>query len=1630
MKRVALLMAALSLVFQASAVPVSVSEARQAAQAWASRGAVLGARLGAGVERASALSLASGEKAYAVKMTGGGTVFVAADDDLGPIVAFTAATNDFSAVDERSPLWALLNRDAALRAFVRTNAAAQASLRAAKAATAASAKTVASSATTHVMSAPDDLRVAPLVQSQWSQEDADGKLCYNLYTPILKTGRHAACGCVATAMAQIMRYHAFPTASVEPVTHTCYVNIYAATKARDPDCVTNLTTQAGVYDWANMPLKPADGVTDAQCEAIGKLTSDAGISVFMLYGGDSDGSSGAYYCLIPNALMGVFGYANAAFYAADEITANAGAMKRAMFSNIDAGYPVLMGISGVAVGGHAIVGDGYGYQDGTLYVHLNMGWSGQDDYWYNLPNVDCYYNFTIFDDLIFNIFPTAADGAESATLSGRVTDEAGAALAGAAVRVYEAGTTTLVTNGVTSATGVYGFLVPAGTFDVEFEKAGCPVERVASVRAAATTTEKQELIASIVESLNWNETYPDIPVVTSVGNAYGVDATIVEPRARIVLGPVTNVYATLDKALAAAKAFVAGDAPGVAIEVLGELPLGATATIDFPCALTTAADAADGASVVRAGTAALAVASGGTLALSNVTFAANSSTAVTVASGGCLAVASDVDFGVTPSIAAVTTADASGFVMAGELTAGFAIDCAAAPDVGGIFGMARCDYLTASNSAAMVSNVRDTLGETRGVAVEEGGVIRLEWADGVLVPLADSAGYFVDATGATNTAARLDRVFEKYASLRTAGKIGDSGEIVVRNLADLTLTNRVAVSGSLALRAETAGVTIASLGGAAGFDVGDGATLNVTGISFDGYTGDSLFRVDGGTLNLAAVEILNATGTNRYSGAVAVLKGAASLSNSVISNGNASGIWYTPAGTQKKRDSSGGGVFLEDAGCSLALADTAIVDCEAKTFGGGVYAGAGATVTLAGDVNVTDNVSQLGDDNLCLIETDNAEASLTLIRAVTGAVGVRWKALPGTSPRSIEGGAFATGAASVLAASASAFANDADATLVAAVDEDAAALVWATPQEDSREVEPSVATVKVIPADGDDARYYANLADAAAMLTGDATIELLADDTLTEDAEIAYAVTLRSSAGASWTVSRATDSDAAIAVVTNAALTVTNVTLSGGAGPFLRARGGELTLSDGATVRDVSGAASRDASAVWVGEGATFTMTDGAVISNCENAYFVPGLPTEAGWGGGLYVERAKAYLLGGTVTGCAAWLGGGVMAGSESEIFVSGAVQIDGNVRFEENDGAAVRSSQADDFAVSKNSRLVLSDVFTGDIGYVPGVLVPSNVFGVVASDFSGTDAQLANSAHGFTHDLTGDVGLAMMPESGSGEKILVWSDAVDANGNVTVNGTNYVMVSGGATLTAAVTDSTTSLTYTGAAQTPTLEGHGFVVSVTAQTNAGDYTATLTPKAGFAWDDGTTTARTVNWTIAKATYDMRGITFESQTVAYDGEPHSLAISGTLPDGVTVSYTGNGQTEVGEYTVTATFTIADPANYEAIPALTATLTIVEKVDPPEPDPPTPSVVTNVPTPIAFQSIERLAEGSWRLVVTNRVPWCWYRLLSTDDLTKGFTTTNAWEQASADATPAWTNDVETTVEARFWRAEGKEGEVGE
>ena len=144
---------------------------------------------------------------------------------------------------------------------------------------------------------------------------------------------------------------------------------------------------------------------------------------------------------------------------------------------------------------------------------------------------------------------------------------------------------------------------------------------------------------------------------------------------------------------------------------------------------------------------------------------------------------------------------------------------------------------------------------------------------------------------------------------------------------------------------------------------------------------------------------------------------------------------------------------------------------------------------------------------------------------------------------------------------------------------------------------------------------------------------------------------------------------------------------------------------------------------------------------------------------------------------------------------------------------------------------------------------------------------------------------------------------------------------------ITIAVPEAIRGLVYNGQEQTGVAaDGNKYTVTGGSATNAGTYTATvmLADEENYAWLDDFNGV--ISYTIAKAEYDMSHITFDDIVFVEDGSKKGIYVSGALPQGVTVSYQGNEQITCGRYTVIASF-IGDEENYEAIPDLTAALTI-------------------------------------------------------------------------------------------------------
>ncbi|TJY65521.1 PKD domain-containing protein [Sphingobacterium alkalisoli] len=103
---------------------------------------------------------------------------------------------------------------------------------------------------------------------------------------------------------------------------------------------------------------------------------------------------------------------------------------------------------------------------------------------------------------------------------------------------------------------------------------------------------------------------------------------------------------------------------------------------------------------------------------------------------------------------------------------------------------------------------------------------------------------------------------------------------------------------------------------------------------------------------------------------------------------------------------------------------------------------------------------------------------------------------------------------------------------------------------------------------------------------------------------------------------------------------------------------------------------------------------------------------------------------------------------------------------------------------------------------------------------------------------------------------------------------------------------------------------------------NSRTYVGTQMVTATIFGSNYTELVLTADLEITPAT--ITGITFEDASFVYDGTAKSLAITGTLPAGTTVSYTNNTHTNAGTYNITAN--IEGGNNYNDL-SLTANLTI-------------------------------------------------------------------------------------------------------
>jgi hypothetical protein len=199
--------------------------------------------------------------------------------------------------------------------------------------------------------------VNPLIQTRWDQSPY-----YNAQCP-----SNSVTGCVATAMAQVMKFWNYPAtgSGFHSYNHPQYGTLSAN--------YGNTT-----YQWSSMP----NSVTSSN-NAVATLMYHCGVSVNMNYNIASAGGSSAQTLDVVNALKTYFNYSTSiqGLYRTSYTDSQWIALLKV---ELDAGRPIQYAGTGSG-GGHSFVCDGY---DVNNYFHFNWGWSGNSDAYFLLNSLN------------------------------------------------------------------------------------------------------------------------------------------------------------------------------------------------------------------------------------------------------------------------------------------------------------------------------------------------------------------------------------------------------------------------------------------------------------------------------------------------------------------------------------------------------------------------------------------------------------------------------------------------------------------------------------------------------------------------------------------------------------------------------------------------------------------------------------------------------------------------------------------------------------------------------------------------------------------------------------------------------------------------------------------------------------------------------------------------------------------------------------------------------------------------------------------------------------------------------------------------------------------------------------------
>lgn len=217
--------------------------------------------------------------------------------------------------------------------------------------------------------------VAPLMTTTWNQSPY-----YNDQCPSDERGQ-AVTGCVATATAQVMKYHNHPTVGYG--SHT-----YSSSRVVNGESYDypNLTANFGAttYQWSQMPNALSSSSSAAEVNAVATLMYHIGVADEMHYSPMASGAQN-YYGGSVNRFRASSQASLAKYF---KYSPDMAALERCAYSDdefcailrgeIAQLRPILFSGSEPS-GGHSFVFDGY---DADGYFHVNWGWGGSNDDYY------------------------------------------------------------------------------------------------------------------------------------------------------------------------------------------------------------------------------------------------------------------------------------------------------------------------------------------------------------------------------------------------------------------------------------------------------------------------------------------------------------------------------------------------------------------------------------------------------------------------------------------------------------------------------------------------------------------------------------------------------------------------------------------------------------------------------------------------------------------------------------------------------------------------------------------------------------------------------------------------------------------------------------------------------------------------------------------------------------------------------------------------------------------------------------------------------------------------------------------------------------------------------------------------